>query len=92
MNLAVLDEGGQWLVEERPPSLEVLGCPWSSGRVANSENSIDRGGRERNNTRQRLYVHELGQVGVEEVSCLDNHHFQIHPTVHSRRWYNQHMD
>ena len=37
MNLAALDEGGQWLVEEHPLSLEVLGCPWSSVRVANIE-------------------------------------------------------
>ena len=32
MNPAVLDEGGQWLVEEHPRSLEVRGCPWSSER------------------------------------------------------------
>ena len=38
MNLAVLDEGEQWLVEEHPVSLEVLGCPWSSVRgVVNIE-------------------------------------------------------
>ena len=37
MNLAVRDEGGQWLVEEHPLSLEFLGCLWSSVRVANSE-------------------------------------------------------
>ena len=39
-----------------------------------------------------MYVHVFGQLEVEEVSCLDNHYFQIHPTVYSRRWYNQHMD
>ena len=37
MNLAVLGEGGQWLVEEHPLSLEVLGCLWSSVRVVNIE-------------------------------------------------------
>ena len=39
-----------------------------------------------------MYVHVFGQLEVEEVSCLDNHYFQIHPMVYSRRWYNQHMD
>ena len=91
MNLAVLDEGGQWLVEEHPPSLEVLGCPLSSIRVAKYRHVIRQGLTETINI-HLVYVHEFGQLGVEEVSCLDNHYFQIHPKVHSHRWYNQHMD